>query len=92
MFHIFTFIYSSFTGILRTHNMTSPQFKQILNQSCMGELRQSFNVSYIPSIGYFVVEQRIASIQLANLILLITLHHRMKEHVKINHLTKFGTP
>ena len=25
MFHIFTFIYSSFTGILRTHNMTSSQ-------------------------------------------------------------------
>ena len=25
MFDIFTFIYSSFTGILRTHNMTSSQ-------------------------------------------------------------------
>ena len=25
MFHIFVFIYSSFTGILRTHNMTSSQ-------------------------------------------------------------------
>ena len=25
MFHILTFIYSSFTGILRTHNITSSQ-------------------------------------------------------------------